>query len=100
MLKVFTWLFYLYNALFWILGGLIHLWTVYIAYSVGGIVWGVLSFIFPVLSEIYFGYDAWKYDGFSTSYIQWLIVLLVMWLFRFVLLFMLNSFENKIERQL
>jgi hypothetical protein len=76
-----------YNALFWLVGGLMHLWTVYIAYSVGGLLWAAASFFFPVISEIYFGYDAWKYDGFNTAYIQWLLVVFAMWLFRYVLLF-------------
>jgi hypothetical protein len=79
--------FSVYNVLFWIVGGLMHLWTIYIAYSALGIFWGIVSFFFPVISEIYFGYDAWKYDGFNTAYFQWLLVLLAMWLFRYVLLF-------------
>lgn len=100
MIKFIAGLFYLYTVLFWVLGGLIHLWTVYIAYTLGGIFGGIVAFFFPVISEIFIGYDAWNYDGFNTAYIQWLIVLLVMWLFRFVLMFILTSFENKIEKQL
>jgi hypothetical protein len=65
-----------------------------------GIFGGVVAFFFPVVSEIYVGYNAWKFDGLNTAYIQWLIVLLVMWLFRFVLMFILASFENKVEKQL
>lgn len=95
MIKVFVWLFQLYAALFWILGGLIHLWTVYIACSMGGIFWGIVSFFFPVISEIYVGYDAWKFDGFNTAYIQWLVVLLAMWLIHYILILILASFENK-----
>jgi hypothetical protein len=100
MIKIFAGLFFLYNVIFWILGGLIHLWTVYISFSMAGIFGGIVAFFFPVISEIYTGYGAWKYDGFNSPYIQWLIVLLVMWLFRYVLIFILASFENKVEKQL
>jgi hypothetical protein len=65
-----------------------------------GIFGGVIAFFFPVISEIFIGFTAWKYDGFNSPYIQWLIVLLLMWLFRYVLIFVLASFENKVEKEL
>jgi TM2 domain-containing membrane protein YozV len=61
MLKVLSGFFNLYLVLVWIVSGLIHLWTVYIAYSIGGLFWGVVSFFFPVISQIYWGFEAFRY---------------------------------------
>jgi hypothetical protein len=99
-LKFFSGIFYLYTVLVWILGGLIHLWTVYIAYSVGGLFWGIVSFFFPVISQIYWGYTAWSVDGFNTPYIQWLIAFLVMWLMRFVFAFILAFVDEKLDKDI
>jgi hypothetical protein len=94
MIKVFAGLLYLHAILFWILGGLIHLWTVYIAFSLTGLFGGVVSFFFPVISEIYLGYQAWSLDGFNTLYIQCLIGIFVLWLLRYVLLFFMTLAEK------
>ena len=38
---------------FLITASITHIWTVIIAYSEGGLLSAILSFLFPVLSEIY-----------------------------------------------
>lgn len=94
MIKVFSGLLYIHAVLFWILGGLIHLWTVYIAFSIAGLFGGAVSFFFPVISEIYLGYRAWSLYGFDSPYIQWLVVLFVLWLVRYVLVFFASLAEK------
>ncbi|MEH7116155.1 hypothetical protein V7128_01850 [Neobacillus vireti] len=100
MLKFFNGLFYFYLVLLWILGGLLHLWTVYIAYSATGALGGVISFFFPVLSEIYWAYGAWKFDGFNTPYIQWLILFFVMWVCKFIFSYVLVTVEDKFSKNI
>ncbi|OIK11967.1 hypothetical protein BIV60_17075 [Bacillus sp. MUM 116] len=84
MIKLFTGVYSVSVFLIWALGIGIHLWTIYIAYHVSGLFWAIISFFFPVLSQIYWGYKAWKIDGFDSAYIQWLIILTVLWVSRFV----------------
>jgi hypothetical protein len=91
---------YVYVVLVWILSGIMHLWTVYIAYSFTGVFGGIVSFFFPVFSEIYWGYSAWKEFGFDTSYIQWLIVLLIMWVLQYAFSFILALAEEKINKDI
>lgn len=43
----------LVSRLILLLCGLAHLWTVFIAFSNGGFLWGIISLIFPILAEIY-----------------------------------------------
>jgi hypothetical protein len=85
----------LYVVLVWIVSGLIHLWTIYIAYSITGILGGVVSFFFPVVSQLYWGFGAWQLDGFNSGYIQWLIIVTVMWVLQYVFAFILGSIEEK-----
>jgi hypothetical protein len=95
MLKVLSGFLNLYLVLVWIVSGLIHLWTVYIAYSIGGLFWGVVSFFFPVISQIFFGIDAFRVAGADSSYFQWLIVLVVMWIVKYIFAFIIGTIEEK-----
>jgi hypothetical protein len=79
----------------WILGGLIHLWTIYIAYSISGLFSGVVSFFFPVISQIFWGYGAWRVSGFDSAYIQWLIIFVVMWVLQYVFATIVGMMEEK-----
>jgi hypothetical protein len=85
----------LYVVLVWILSGLIHLWTIYIAYSIGGLFWGIVSFFFQVVSQLYWGFGAWQIDDFNSPYIQWLIVVGVMWIFQYVFATIVGAMEEK-----
>lgn len=100
MFKFFSGILSIYMILVWILSGLIHLWTIYIAYSISGLFWGIVSLFFPVVSQIYWGYGAWRLDGFNSAYIQWLIVLGVMWLLQYVFAFILGSIEEKSNKNM
>lgn len=51
-----------------VLGLIIHVWTVVLAYSVSGMFAAVISLIFPVLSELYWFGKVWKSIGIDASY--------------------------------
>jgi hypothetical protein len=95
MLKVLSGFFNLYLVLVWIVSGLIHLWTVYIAYSIGGLFWGVVSFFFPVISQIYWGFEAFRIAGADALYFQCLMVLVVMWIVKYIFAFIIGTIEEK-----
>jgi hypothetical protein len=95
MLKVLSGFFNLYLVLVWIVSGLIHLWTVYIAYSIGGLFWGVVSFFFPVISQIYWGIQAFRIAGADSLYFQCLIVLVVMWIVKYIFAFIVVAIDEK-----
>jgi hypothetical protein len=95
MLKVLSGFFNVYLVLVWIVSGLIHLWTVYIAYSIGGLFWGVVSFFFPVISQIYWGFEAFRIAGADSLYFQCLIVLVVMWIVKYIFAFIIGTIEEK-----
>jgi hypothetical protein len=100
VLNFFTGLLSLYVIIVRILSGLIHLWTVYIAFSITGLLGAIVSFFFPVVSQLYWGYGAWQLDGFNSPYIQWLIVLVVMWVLQYVFAFILGSIEEKLNKNM
>ena len=51
-----------------ILGLVIHVWTIVIAFSVSGLFAAVLTMVFPVLSEIYWFFKVGNNVGFVTTY--------------------------------
>ncbi len=64
-----------------ILGVAIHVWTIIIAYGVGGIGSAILAFILPVLAEFYWGFKVWVMVGTVLNlYCISLLVYLGMWI--------------------
>ena len=51
-----------------LLGMAIHLWTIVIAFKISGIIATILTFIFPVLSEIYWFFKIGSNLGFGNIY--------------------------------
>jgi hypothetical protein len=51
-----------------VLGLIIHIWTIIIAYSFSGIFASILTLIFPILSEIYWFFKVGNNFGYSTLY--------------------------------
>lgn len=55
-------------TIFIITATITHIWTVIIAFSEGGIFAGILSFIFPIISEIYWTFKMFgKNDAYTYS---------------------------------
>ncbi len=46
-----------------ILGLIIHIWTIVIAYTVSGLIGAIITLIFPVLSQIYWFIKVWSFAG-------------------------------------
>ena len=51
-----------------ILGLVIHVWTIVIAFSVSGLFAAVLTLVFPVLSEIFWFFKVGSNVSFGTTY--------------------------------
>ena len=63
-----------------ILGAIIHVWTIVIAYLASGLMASVLSFIFPVLAQLFWGYAMWNATGtFLNAYCLALIGYAGLW---------------------
>ncbi|SDJ62343.1 DUF2569 domain-containing protein [Paenibacillus naphthalenovorans] len=77
---------------------IIHIWTLVIAYNSSGIAAAILSFIFPVISQLYWCYYEWKISGLDSPFIQWIIVLLLIWIFSLTLAIAGRFLENKKTR--
>ncbi|QCX52540.1 hypothetical protein [Elizabethkingia sp. JS20170427COW] len=43
----------------WILGGVVHLWTIILAFEHSGFLAAIVSIFLPFLSEIYWVYKLW-----------------------------------------
>ena len=44
-----------------------HVWTVVIAFTIGGFWWGVVTLIFPMFSEIYWMIKMWGVNNLYTA---------------------------------
>lgn len=81
-------------VLIWVVGGLLHLWTVYIAFNLYGLIGGGLSLFFPVVSQIVIGFVGFRIDGFNSPFIQWIIAYLVFYIGYLLLMFIVSLIEN------
>lgn len=85
MSKFFMGIVYFLSIILGIGGALLHIWTIYIAYSISGILAAIVSFFLVGLSELYWVYKAWSVSGFDSPFIQWFIVYIVLIIVRFVI---------------
>ncbi len=77
------------------LGLIIHAWTVIIAYSVKGFLAAVITLAFPVLSEIYWGYNIWNTSGvFLNLYTIALLTYVGLWILMWVLMFVFGKLSE------
>jgi hypothetical protein len=67
-----------------ILGLVIHVWTVVIAYLTSGLFASVLTLIFPVLSEIYWFFKVGSNLGFGVNYCVAIMAYILLWVVAFV----------------
>ena len=47
----------------WILGMVIHIWTIIIAYAFGGLLAAIITLVVPVFAQIYWMIRTWVYVG-------------------------------------
>ncbi|HHW39934.1 MAG TPA: hypothetical protein GXX19_02050 [Syntrophomonadaceae bacterium] len=69
------------QLILYIIGVILHLWTIFIAFAYGGIVAAAISLVFPVLAQIYWGLKAWSFTGtILNTYTFSLIIYLGIWI--------------------
>lgn len=90
---------YILTALQWILGGLIYIWTLYIAYTISGLVAAIITFFLPFLGQAYWGYQAWRISDFDSPYLQWLIVLVVIAILKWLVSLVAIAIDSKSTSQ-
>jgi hypothetical protein len=99
MFKAFEILMKIYVVFLIILGVLMHLWTVYIAFAISGVFWAIVSFFFPVASQLFWGFRAWSVGSFDTPFIQWLILLAIMWVAYYIVLAIIAALAASYEKK-
>ena len=67
-----------------VLGLVIHVWTVVIAYLTSGLFAAVLTLIFPVISEIYWFFKVGSNLGFGVYYCVAIMAYILLWVVAFV----------------
>jgi hypothetical protein len=97
MLKFFAGIFYIVTMVMWLLGIIMHIWTVIIAFNVHGLISAAISFFLPLISQIYWGYKVWIHIGIDSPYLQWLVVLFSTWVISKIVGFILNLLNSKTE---
>lgn len=97
--KLFVGLAYFWSIAIYIIAGLMHFWTVYIAYESSGLFWGIISFFFPVIAELVWGFNAWSETGFDSPYVQWLVILVIMWVVQMVVLWGVGIVGTLLEKE-
>jgi len=60
--------FIVFNKMLYTFCTITHLWTTAIAFSVKGFIVGILTFIFPVFSELFWFFKVGNVIGYNSSY--------------------------------
>ena len=55
------------SKIFAVTAMIVHIWTVVLAFSVRGVIGGILTLFLPGLSEIYWLFATWGDDGLYTT---------------------------------
>lgn len=64
-----------------LLGAAIHVWTIVIAFATKGLFAAILSLVFPVLAQLYWGVTIWRASGtFANPYCLALVAYASLWL--------------------
>ena len=78
-----------------LLGVVLHLWTIVIAFSRTGFGAALLTFIFPVLSELYWGRRVWNATGtLANAYCGALLAYGALWLTVVIGFSLMESYER------
>lgn len=96
--KFFGGLFIAYVYALYLLTGIMHLWTVYIAYKTEGIFWSFVTLCFPIISQVFWGLRAWNTYGIDSVYVQWLLIVVFCWVMNYVLAIVFSYYTDKSER--
>lgn len=99
MQKIILSLAYTYMGIVWILSGLIYIWTLIIANTLGGTLAAIVTFFFPVIGQLYWAYRSWRISGFDSTYIQWLIVLVALWVIQYLVFATASIFDSSRKRR-
>ena len=75
-----------------ILGLLIHIWTIIIAYASGGIFSAMISLVLPVLSQIFWGIKVWTAtETFFNLYCLAIVGYVILWIIAIIGISMAES---------
>ena len=86
---------YLILIVLGILSVIIHVWTIIIAFFSSGFLAAILTFSFPILSEIYWFFDIGEKIGYGSLYCKTIIGFVVL----FMILFIVVTINEKIEQE-
>ena len=82
-----------------VLGLVLHLWTIVIAFSASGFGAALLTLIFPVFSELYWGRQIWKVTGtVLNEYCGALLAYAALWLVMIVGFSLMESVSGRGDR--
>lgn len=82
MKKLFVGSYLILNLTLWVLATVIHVWTILIAFasSEHAFLAAVLTFITPIFSQIYWGYEIWQVYGITSIYLLTLFGYIGLWI--------------------
>jgi len=78
---------YILNILSWIMGAVMHAYTIYLIYIAKGLTAALITFFLPVFSQIYWVYYKWQTSGnilndYSLIICAYIIILLIFFIFK------------------
>ncbi|MGI6450139.1 MAG: DUF2628 domain-containing protein [Desulfitobacteriia bacterium] len=96
----FGWFVWLLSMILYVSGGLIHLWTILIAYGESGFLAATITFFVPVGSQIYWiAYISSKAGMFFNTYTIIICAYLIGWIITIGLGYLAAHLSNKLEER-
>lgn len=82
------------GVVLWLGGILIHLWTIIIAFSVSGFFAAFMTFMLPVLAQIYWLFESFRY---SETYLNNYSLAILVYVILFVFVLLCGSIISAVE---
>lgn len=81
----------IFIASYWILGGIVYIWSVVLGYESYGILGGFITLVLPGVSQIYWVYIEWSQNGFNSWYVILSTITVVVWV---IFTFLISKFSD------
>lgn len=81
-----------------VIGLLIHLWTLFIIFSIHGVLGTIVAFFMPIISQIYLFLMSWSLSGtMLTKYNGVILIYIIGFIVWWILVAALSSAEDKVS---
>lgn len=93
-------LVYLIMFSYWAMGSVSYLWSIYIAYKETGLIGSIITFLLPVVGQIYWVYRMWSEQGFDSMFVFISVAAVVTYIASLLLLLFISFLSKDVSNDI